>query len=456
MRRLQAVVLIAVLAVGLTAGTGIAAAAPTPVKPGTAKPAQFPAPQSCGCHAALIEQWSKSMHSKALDDPIYKAKVADADAATNGKLGAFCDTCHDPAATMTGELAKGGALSAGTSGGIGCSWCHQVVGMAPGDPGNTSQLVEPNGVMHAQLKNPTAPHAATYSALYASSAYCGGCHNVNHPVNGMHLESTYREYLAGPYAKQGVNCQDCHMSSQPGQIGPSQGVAAAGGAQRPNIYTMSFSGAQVGLGNAVNAKALLQSAATVKLSSPQIVAAGASAPVTVTVTNVGAGHYLPTGLTEVREMWLELVAENADGSDAVVATKRYGTVLQDKDGKSPVELWEATSIKSDVRIAPKASDVVAFDFTMPQGADASEITARLMYRSAPDELAKKANADNPTTVMASASNPVYASDEAKRAAAQRDAVPGTSYDRMSLVVAVVALLAMAAMIAFFARRGRRA
>ncbi|TLM98846.1 MAG: hypothetical protein FDZ75_01445, partial [Actinobacteria bacterium] len=301
MRTLRVMLALTVAGAMFAAGVAVASAAPVPVKAGVAAPEQFPPPNSCGCHAALLEQWSKSMHAKALTDPLYNAKLADANAATNGTLGAFCNTCHGPAATMTGEMSKDASLSAGTAVGIGCSWCHQVTGLKPGDPGNTSQVLELTGTMRAQIQDPQAPHFAKYSPLHTESRFCGGCHNVNHPVNGMHLESTYSEWEKSPYAAQGVSCQDCHMSGQPGAVGPSKGAAGAGAPERPNIFAMSFMGAQVGLGDKALAEGMLQSAATVTLASPEIVAPGSSAAATVTVTNSGAGHYLPTGLTEVRE-----------------------------------------------------------------------------------------------------------------------------------------------------------
>ena len=62
---------------------------------------------------------------------------------------------------------------------------------------------------------------------------------------------------------------------------------------------------------------------------------------TVTITNVGAGHYLPTGLTEVRQMWLQVVAVDENGKETELGKRVFGTELKDKNGKYPVELWDA-------------------------------------------------------------------------------------------------------------------
>ena len=113
---------------------------------------------------------------------------------------------------------------------------------------------------------------------------------------------------------------------------------------------MTFAGAQVALGDADRATALLKSAAKVEVCGSEI--ASPSASVTVTVTNVGAGHYLPTGLTEIRQMWLQVVAVDEAGNETELGKRVFGTELKDKDGKFPVELWDAVAIATDDRIPP--------------------------------------------------------------------------------------------------------
>lgn len=436
-----------------------ASAVGVPVKNTGISPDKFQPSQSCGCHAALIEEWSQSMHAKALTDELFIAKVSEANAATDGKLGAFCKRCHAPAAEMTGELAKGGALSPGPAEGISCSFCHQISGMLKGEPGNVSQLVDPSGTRRAQIEDPQAPHPAAYSELHRKADICGGCHNVNHPVNGMHLESTFSEWSKGPYAKEGIVCQDCHMSRQPGVIGPMTGRAAGGAPQRDNIYTMTFVGAQVAQGPSVVATARLKSAATLVLEIPEIVPSGSSAQATVTITNSGAGHYLPTGLTEVRQMWLEVTATDAGGKSTKLGERVFGTILQDDKGNAPVELWDATKIKSDDRIPPKESVTNQYAFTMPAGMEKATVKAALFYKSVPDELAKKAGVENPTTEMAMDSKTVFASVAARTkdamGGAESPTLDAVQWSGMTTWVILGVLVVLAAVIANFWRRSRR-
>lgn len=430
---------------------------PVPVVAGNATSEQFPAAKTCSCHSTFVAQWQLSMHGKALEDPIFKAKVAEGDAATGGKIGPFCRKCHGPAAEMTGQSGAA-TMTDGSADAIVCSYCHQITGTTT-PVGNVSHLVLPSNTFRAQLEDPQAPHAARYSAFHATSEICGGCHNVNHPVNGMHLESTYTEWQESPQAKKGIQCQDCHMSATPGKVGPSPGKAAGSGPEREALYQMNFNGVQVELGNAEAATAMLKSAATLTMEFPEIVSAE---PVdgSVTITNSGAGHYLPTGLTEVREMWLSVVSTDKNGKETEIAKRVFGTVLRDAEGNYPTELWNATDIHSDDRIAPMESAVVTFTASLPAGTDSGEVVARLLYRATGDELAEKSGTKNPTTTMAQATQAIYTSAAVKAAANVETATPAAddqgAMPTWALIAAVVVVaVGAAAAFVFLRKRGQQ-
>ena len=402
---------------GLVAGTLLllAAAASSAVALPEAQSSAFQPSAGCGCHAALVEQWRPSMHAQALSDPLYLAKLEEANKATDGALGAFCDSCHSPVAVMSGEQ-KSGDLSVVAKESVGCDMCHQTNGTEGAVPGNVSIAFKLDGTKRAQFADSVSPgHATAYSAFHRSAELCGNCHNVNHPVNGMHLEATYTEWKNGPYAKEGVVCQDCHMTPGPGVTYPNPGKAAAMGPDRDHIYTMTFAGGNVALGDAELAEERLKAAATLDLEVEDTVATGEKVELNTTITNVGAGHYIPTGLTEVRQMWLEVTAVDAAGDELMKERRDFGTVLEDKSGNYPVELWDATTIHSDDRIPPKESVSNDYGFEMAKGP--VTVTAALYYRSVPEELAAKAGIDVPTTTMVSVTKTVYSS-AAEKASAQ--------------------------------------
>lgn len=452
-------IIAAVLTVALSlSAVVVAGAAPTLVEPGTAKPQDFEPSTGCGCHASFVDQWSETMHAQALTDPIYQAKLEEAQKATKGTIGAYCNKCHGPNATMTGEI-DSDAPSPAAAEAITCTFCHQATGLGA-KPANTSHLVEADGVRRAQIKDPKAAHAAAYSQFHESAEICGGCHNVDHPGNGMHLEATYTEWKNGPYAKEGIVCQDCHMSVQPGAIGPVKGKAAAGAPDRDNIYQMHFVGGQVALGPSEMATERLKSAAEVTLEMPAVVEPGKEASISVEIANVGAGHYLPTGLTEVRQMWLEVFSEGEDGTKTPIGEQEFGTHLENAKGDAPVELWEAVKIHWDYRIPPKGSVTETFTFEMPAGTEHTKVTAALYYKSVPDELAEKAGVENPTTEMASAATDVFADEAAQIAFAEQareDAAGEHSGDAMwNTAVVAGGLVLVIGLAVFFYLRSRKA
>lgn len=420
----------------------------------------FPTADGCGCHGELPTQWGVSMHAKALVDPIYLVKLREADAATGGEVTPFCLMCHSPVGVMAGELSRldhTGASPAALEG-VACTFCHHTTGTTT-PVGNASQEVSPDDVRLAQLKDPQAPHAAAYSAFHETAEFCGTCHNVNHPTNGTHLEATYTEWKESPYAAEGVTCQDCHMTPDVGVTKPNPGKAASTGPDREHIYSMTFAGGNVALGDAALAEANLKAAADLTLDVPEVVESG-DVPVAVTITNVGAGHYLPTGLTEVRLMWLEVTAVDEAGTELLNERRDFHTVLEDAEGNHPAEMWEAVAIHSDDRIPPKES--VSNDYTFPMAAGPVTVTAALYYRSCPEEMAAAAGVEVPTTTMAQVTRTVYASaqQQADDEPATDEAEPEPEADGETpsslvyiLIVAAVAVIAAAAY--FVIRRSKK-
>ena len=243
------------------------------------------------------------------------------------------------------------------------------------------------------------------------------------------------------------------MTPGPGVTKPNAGTAAAGGPQREHVYIMTFAGGNVALGDAVLAEERLKAAAEVELVAEEIVAPGENIEIQTTITNVGAGHYVPTGLTEVREMWLEVTATDPEGNSEVVGEHRFGTILADDEGNAPVELWEATSIASDDRIPPRESVTDTFEYTMPEGGEI-ELAANLYYRSAPEEMAEKAGVDIPTTTMAMASMGVFGSEDIKANAATGDEASDDAGGGTNLLFVLVILVLAAVVVGWFVMRGR--
>lgn len=424
-RLVGVVVLVASLAlVAAPAAVAVGAAGSVPVARGSVPTTAWTAhaPESCTCHGDFVSQWKQTMHAKAWADPFYQYARTEAikDMTAAGVPTAtaddFCTGCHAPAALMSGAVDQ--ASSTPAINGITCGFCHQVTGITASDSevGNVSlgfPATGPDGTRRAQLSNPQAPHAAAEEPAFATSEYCGSCHNVDHPVNGLHLETTYTEWAESSYAADGVECQNCHMSNAAGERAPYTG-STAGGAARENLFAMTFVGANVGQGNAELNEALLTSAATVSVDAPDILPAGQSAEVTVTVANTGTGHSIPTGVSEIRKVWLEVYAQAANGTKTELAKTYFGVTIKDAQGvEGGWDFWNATEIVADNRIKAGESAVQTVSVTMPAGAESQEVVAVLRYQSAADDVAAEADVANPVTDMASDNAPIYSSEEAR-------------------------------------------
>lgn len=375
----------------------------------------FEMPEVCGgCHSQLFKEWQVSMHQHAFIDPLYWAEAELAGKEAGDKVRDFCHSCHAAAATMIEKIpADANQASALAKSGVPCDFCHSITKIDK--IGNKRvQLETASNTKRGPYKDSYSPyHMTEYSEIHTKAEFCAICHNVYHPVNGLPIENPYEEWKNGPYAKEGIQCQDCHMTPGPGVTKPNPGVVAAGGPNRDHYYTHSTVGGNTFitryLGNEEGAKIAeerLKSAADISITN--MVRKGNSLAVSVKVTNKGAGHYLPTGLTVMRQMWLYVKVTDATGKvlfesgkldaegNIPEGTVLFNTVYADKAGKPTEKVWEAEKILYDKRIPPKESVTEVVELTVPSTVKTPiKIDVELLYRSAPQHIVDKLMKDKP-------------------------------------------------------------
>ncbi|WP_235203833.1 cytochrome c family protein [Methanosarcina soligelidi] len=412
----------------LFAGLIIFAGAAEPSGPGDFTSNQFSKSGICSnCHGSSFGEWAGSMHSLADSDFFYNAMLQEYGVAAEaqGLSPEFCSRCHTPIGVVSSEIPPldGSHLSEVSKEGVQCDFCH-VVAESEGI-GNAPYILEPGSVKWGNREDAESPsHETEGHEFYDDSAYCGMCHNIYHPVNNLTLAATYTEWEESPYAENGVNCQACHMTPGIVKFEKNPGKAASSGPKREHVYTHHFVGAnafvtgEMGEGrHEKRAIEYLQNAAKLEVNASDSAEPDENVEVEVKITNVGAGHKIPTGVTEEREMWLELTVSDSEGKalyhsgaldsnggidpEATV----YHTVFADADGKPTVKVWEAASILSDNRIGPKESVIEKHSFIMPENASNPISTkAILHYRSASqvhiDELFGEGAYDVPVIDMA--------------------------------------------------------
>jgi hypothetical protein len=379
------------------------------------------------CHRDIYKQWDGSMHSNAFVDPVFQAMWKIGEEETNGEVRNLCSGCHSPIGTVGEEISFDpgeGRFHAGeiAEKGVQCDFCHTVVESTwkytpTSEPQNGSLLMDPGDVKRGPYKDSDSPgHDSAFSELHTSAEFCGSCHHVFHPVTNFPIERTYDEWKRSVYARAGIVCQDCHMMPVEKAVEAARtlkkpvnpGKASPMGPMRDTVHTHQFVGANftvpslLGAGeHSKIAEARLKSAAEIGVHLPEKAVSGSLVRFKVEVFNIGAGHNLPTSLTEVREMWLDVSVLDPEGAVLMRSgglddhgnidpdANIFNAVAVDEKGNPTHKPWEISHFSRIRLIPPKGSDISTFSFLLPDNVRKGTLTVKavLRYRSFSQELA---------------------------------------------------------------------
>lgn len=397
--------------------------------------APFTEPETCaGCHEKQHKEWNGSVHSLALRDPVYQGELNKAVKAMGHENGRQCEGCHSPAAMMSGELKKPGlaGLSPLALAGVSCDICHSVSGTTHTKtparvPENGSLILNPgyDGKDGAQLvkRGPLKPgtdcgggfHECKESALHEQADLCAGCHQVYHYEKHFPIESTYNEWKEGPYAQRGIHCQDCHMVDTDTFLKSSADFKKPERSEYRHYfsgvnYLLAYLSAQAATRAGDKEQAArsmkqydmavkrLQSAAGLELTP--IYHNGQLQELKVKVSNLRAGHNLPTSLTNIRQMWLEITAKDQDGKvvmssgtvgpDGTLApqTRIFNSDGMGSDFHFAVDPWVITAFSRHETIPPRGFKEVYYGIAGLKGAEYLTVDVKLRYRTADQKIAE--------------------------------------------------------------------
>jgi Cytochrome c554 and c-prime len=378
------------LAAGLAAACKGPAAAPTPAPTLTA--AELLDPVNCQkCHPDAFTDWSGSMHAYASDDPVFLAMEARAQRETGGAIGNFCTQCHAPMAVLTqpggpfaGLAASSASQDGGPDGGIDvatlpaqlkgvtCFFCHSALAVSGTHDDPITHATD--GVMRAGLQDPTpnTAHASAYLALLdrydpSSASMCGSCHDVVNTL-GVPLEQTYAEWQGTLFSHPSpvpLACGECHMTGSQGLAADYPGVGLR------TVHSHQFPGVDVALTafpQATEQQAAVQASLDVTLQAALCVKGmPGEVSLQVVLDNVAAGHKWPSGATQDRRAWVEVVAYAKNEvvySSGVVRDDESVVALADPDlwlirdcifnaqGQEVNMFWEAASHDSNQLLGP--------------------------------------------------------------------------------------------------------
>lgn len=209
--------------------------------------AQYPSARVCGeCHPNQYKQWSISSHAYANLSPMFNKFEQKINDLASGTINYFCVRCHASVGTSLGELRSIAWWDRAPASreGITCVTCHRIgegYGKTNGarriTPGSIHEPVfgpfDTSGGLKAIsnarnfgiLVSPDQPDKEGYlrihqtaiqSDILTKSEFCAPCHQVQ-VYPGIKLETVWEEYRNSPAAREGITCQECHMSTTPGQ-----------------------------------------------------------------------------------------------------------------------------------------------------------------------------------------------------------------------------------------------
>lgn len=391
----------------------------------------FTPPSKCGeCHGKQYAEWNGSVHNMAFEDPIYQGELNKAVKAVGHEITRQCEGCHSPAGMLTGEIKGAGlsGLSPMALAGVSCDICHSISGVThqqtpSRDPENGSMILSPgeNGLPVKRAPFKPGPncgggfHKCEQSNFQLKADLCASCHQVYHYDSHFPLEATYNEWKSGPYAQLDILCQDCHMVD----IKTFREVAdtfrkPARGDYRHYFnganYLLSYLGAEAAKksGDKELAKRLmnqyemaverLKSSADVEITP--VYREGQLSEVKVRVKNLRAGHNLPTSLTNVRQMWLEITARDGNGRVLLSSgsVKDDGSLPEDvrifnsdgmgKDFHFAVHPWVVTAFQRHETIPAKGYKDVYYGINVPQVVRDISVEVKLRYRQADQNTAE--------------------------------------------------------------------
>jgi hypothetical protein len=315
------------------AGTG---APPSPTTENTA--------EICAtCHTTIYGQWRQAMHSNAMISPVMISETNQVIAGPLAKVPnpdytKFCINCHSPtvAAVAVGDgLPQADATQ--WRDGVSCTTCHQYNGTSQlasgGFTAGMQQGYNTGKTFFGNLDSPVGNRfhsSVTGSAFTDPSVLCKNCHEVWVDLDhdgveekgiDLVLQETWDEYRDYKDFGGQETCVSCHMPAIPGLTRAADGAKIPGdqlvAAPDRVVHDHSFVGPDHLLDNAAQTAsqlaartALLQKSAAIQFDHNNF----GNGSVDVFVSNIGAGHNLPTGFAFARQMWIEITSVDAGGN----------------------------------------------------------------------------------------------------------------------------------------------
>jgi hypothetical protein len=334
-----------------------------------------------------------------------------------------CAACHAPGAATRRQGAFTADMNELQEGaeqeGVFCEFCHKIgdvylnpaTGLPyPNAPGVLSYRLmrtEPDSVLFfGSLDDVT--RRVSYLPLEKQSQFCAPCHQFS--FWGTPIYQSFEEWLNSPYPEQGVECQTCHMpwdTTGYREVLPYFVFPERGGL----IRDPSTLASHLDLG--VKDPEFMRQTVSMTVQAQAMLG---FVDVTVAITNVFAGHHVPTDYPG-RHMILTVTAMDEAGEDlaqlagptvplwggdqAGLPGTAFAKVLRDVEtGESPVvNYWKQAFIVSDNRIPAFGSDASTYMFTAPRTGGLVTVKTELRFRRVFQDVLDLKGWDTPDIMM---------------------------------------------------------
>jgi nitrate reductase cytochrome c-type subunit len=362
------------------------------------------------CHNEIFNQWADSNHKNLVGTNPYYLVLEDLAAQVEGEeFRQWCMGCHNPSAITTGlvskttDTMKGNSHQIFESGaktlvnelkkygndkleeGVSCVACHRITKIedAGGNAAYTLNLTERKKYVFEDTNNKAAQwlsekfinsnpkeHIDSYmKPVYKDGVYCASCHDEFSPGNGSKIVSTYKEWQKSKYnnpdnMNEHKSCIDCHMTYlENDKLSPLRGLSTDGGKVKDDVKVHYFAGSNHFLSGLKSKKHEDQTLQLLRTSAKLDVNIKKDGTINVGVKNVGAGHHLPTGVADFRELWLDITVKDRNGNivfesgklkddgDLDIDARPFMKIFGTKDGKpAGLAFWRYEKLLSDTRI----------------------------------------------------------------------------------------------------------
>ncbi len=373
------------------------------------------------CHNEIFNQWADSNHRNLVGTNPYYIVVENVAAQVEGEeFRQWCMGCHSPSAITTGLVKKtthtmdkffeSGAKTLinelkvhGNSKleeGVSCVACHRITKVEDAGGNAAYTLAVKSRPKYAfedsdnaglqflsekLINSKPQKHIDSYmKPIYKKSVYCATCHDEFTPGNGSKIVSTFKEWENSKYnnpddPSEHKSCIDCHMTYlKNDKLSPLRGRSTDGGKIKDDVKVHYFAGANHFL-SGLKSKEHEDQTLQLLRTSAKLDVNVKDGKVIVGVKNVGAGHHLPTGVADFRELWLDITLKDANGKVVFESGKLkddgnldtdarpFMKVFGDKNGK-PVGLlfWKYEKLLSDTRIKAGERRIETYDISKPE------------------------------------------------------------------------------------------